>query len=123
MAAIHALPTLALFALALIERLCDVASGSDGLPLPLHHRAALFLVAVAVGLWAAARRKVRRRAAVAVGPRGASILVLCVADGRPRHIAVIAVADRAGLCSMEGVFAQLMPAPWAAGRAQAHTGS
>jgi hypothetical protein len=99
LALIHALPALALFAPALIERLYGVAPGSDVFLL-LHHRAALFLVVVVLCLWAAARPEVRRLAAVAVGLSMVSFLALYAAGGMPRSLAVIAVADLVGLAPL-----------------------
>lgn len=96
LAAIRALPALALFAPALIERLYGVAPGSDVFLL-LRHRAALFLVVVVVCLWAAAWPEVRRLCAVAVRLSMASFLLLYVIAGLPRSLAVIAVAYLVGL--------------------------
>jgi hypothetical protein len=63
---LHAMPALALFRPALLEKMYGVAPGTDSFTL-LHHRAALFLVVVVISVWAMLRPEVRALASIAVG--------------------------------------------------------
>ena len=84
LAAIHALPALALFRPAMIGQLYRVASDNP-LFLLLHHRAALFLVIFLLAVWAAFDPASRRMASVGVGVSMVSFLILYWSAGsRPR---------------------------------------
>ncbi len=96
LAAIHAMPALALFRPALLTRLYGAAPGDSGYLL-LQHRAALFLVVVIVAVWAAIDPAVRRLAVVAVGVSMLSFLTLYTGAGRPPALRTIAVADLVGV--------------------------
>lgn len=96
LAAIHALPALALFRPALIQRLYGVEPGSH-LVLLLQHRAALFLVIVVACAWAAVRPETRQLAAASVGLSMLSFLLLYWSSGSPPALRGIALGDLAGL--------------------------
>ncbi|MFZ4690807.1 MAG: hypothetical protein ACOYLS_16365 [Polymorphobacter sp.] len=96
LAAIHAMPALALFRPALLTRLYGAVPG-DSAYLLLQHRAALFLVVVIVAIWAALDPAVRRLSVVAVGVSMLSFLALYADAGRPSALRTIAVADLAGV--------------------------
>lgn len=96
LAAIHAMPALALFRPALLTRLYGAAPG-DSSYLLLQHRAALFLVVMIVAVWAAFDPAVRRLAVVAVGVSMLSFLTLYAGAGRPPALRSIALADPVGV--------------------------
>ncbi len=96
LAALHALPALALFRPALISRLYGVEARSDVFLL-LQHRAALFLVVVIACACAAFRPETRQLAAASAGLSMASFLALYWSGGSPPALRGIAVADLAGL--------------------------
>lgn len=96
LAAIHALPALALFRPAIIGKLYGVASDNP-LFLLLHHRAALFLVIVVLALWAAFDPSSRRIASVGVGISMISFLALYWSAGAPPALKSIATADLVGI--------------------------
>ena len=96
LAAIHALPALALFQPSIIERLYGVAS-HDTAFLLLQHRAALFLVVVILAVWAAFDPGIRRAASVCVGGSMISFLVLYWGAGAPPSLKSIAIVDLAGI--------------------------
>jgi hypothetical protein len=96
LAAIHALPAVALIRPSLIAGLYGVRPGSDVFLL-LQHRAALFMVVFVVCVWAAMRAETRRLASVAVGLSMGSFLALYWHAGAPATLQVIAVADAIGL--------------------------
>ena len=93
---IHALPALALFRPTLLTRLYGVAPGETAFTL-LHHRAALFLVVVAICGWATFEPDIRRLAVVAVTISMVSFLALYAMAGRPAALRSIAIADLIGL--------------------------
>lgn len=93
---IHLLPAIAVFRPAMIGRLYGVKAGSTTFLL-LHHRAALFLVVLAVCIWASLRPEVRPLASVVVGISMLSFLWLYLAAGQPPALRQIAVADLIGL--------------------------
>ena len=92
LAAVHALPALALFRPAMIGKLYGVASDNP-LFLILHHRAALFLVIFLLSVWAAFDPVSRRMASVGVGVSMISFLILYWFAGSPSAFRTIATAD------------------------------
>jgi hypothetical protein len=96
LAAIHALPALALFRPTMISKLYRVASDNP-LFLLLHHRAALFLVIFALCIWAAFDPASRRLASVGVGISMISFLILYWSAGSPASLKTIAITDLIGV--------------------------
>ncbi len=94
LAAIHALPALALFRPAMIGQLYRVDSDNP-LFLLLHHRAALFLVIFLLAVWAAFDPASRRIASVGVNM--VSFLVLYWSAGSPPALKTIAMTDLVGI--------------------------
>ena len=98
LAAIHAMPALALFQPALLMRMYGAAP-DDAVFLLLQHRAALFLVVVIICLWAVVDPGVRRLAVVAAAAAVSMVgfLTLYAGAGRPPALRTIALVDAAGL--------------------------
>lgn len=96
LAAIHAMPALALFRPAMIGSLYRVDSNNP-LFLLLQHRAALFLVIFLLAIWAAFDPASRRVASVGVGVSMISFLILFWSAGFPPALKTIATADIFGL--------------------------
>ncbi len=96
LAAIHATPSLAFVRPGLIVRLYGVASDTPAFLL-LRHRAALFLVIVAVAVWAAFDPASRRVATVALAISMGSFLLLYASAGAPAALRAIAIADAVGM--------------------------
>lgn len=96
LAAIHIPPALAFFRPALLRQLYGVEPGS-GSALLLQHRAALFLMVVAICVSAALDPTSRRIAVVAAGLSMGSFLLLFVSAGLPAALRSIAIADMVGL--------------------------
>ena len=96
LAAIHALPALALFRPAMIGTLYRVNSDNP-LFLLLQHRAALFLVIFLLAVWAAFDPASRRIASVGVGVSMVSFLILYWSAGSPPALKTIAMVDLVGL--------------------------
>ena len=99
LAAIHALPALALVRPSLIERLYGVGPGGGGadVHLLLHHRAALFAAIVAACAWAAFQPGARGLAALVTGISMIGFLALWLLAGMPASLRQIAIADLIGL--------------------------
>jgi hypothetical protein len=93
---IHLPPALALFLPAMLTRLYGVETGSTTFTL-MHHRAALFVVIVAICLWSVFRPEVRQLAAVTVGLSMISFLAIWALAGAPAQLRSIAVADIIGV--------------------------
>lgn len=102
LAALHALPGLALVRPALIERLYGVAPGGDVFVL-LQHRAALFAAVAAACLWAAFDPAARGVSCVVVSISMLTFLALYWAAGSPPALRTIALADLAGLAPLAWV--------------------
>lgn len=96
LAAIHALPALALFRPAMIGRLYSVTSDNP-LFLLLQHRAALFLVIFLLCVWAAFDPVSRRVACVGVGLSMVSFLILYWSAGSPPALKTVAMTDLVGI--------------------------
>jgi len=96
LAAIHAMPALALFRPSLLTHMYGAAPG-DAVFLLLQRRAALFVVVVIVCVWAAVDPGVRRLAVVAAAVSMIGFLLLYAGAGRPPALRTIAVVDAAGL--------------------------
>jgi hypothetical protein len=96
LAAIHALPALALFRPAMIGKLYRVASDNP-LFLLLQHRAALFLVIFLLAVWAAFDPASRRIASIGVGVSMISFLILYWSAGSPSVLKTIATTDLIGI--------------------------
>lgn len=96
LAAIHALPALALFRPSVIEGLYGVGP-KDASFLLLHHRAAMFLVIFILAVWAAFDPGIRRAASVCVGTSMISFLLLYWSAGAPHSLKSIAIVDLAGI--------------------------
>ena len=96
LAAIHVTPALAFVRPALIVRLYGVAADAPAFLL-LRHRAALFLVIVAVAVWAAFDPASRRVATVALAISMGSFVLLYATSGAPVPLRTIAIADAVGL--------------------------
>ena len=92
LAAIHALPALALFRPAMIGTLYHVES-NDPLFLLLHHRAALFLVMFMLCIWAVFDPTTRRVASAGVAVSMISFLILYWSTGAPPALKSIAMTD------------------------------
>jgi hypothetical protein len=96
LAAIHALPALALFRPAMIGKLYRIGNDNP-LFLLLQHRAALFLVIFLLAVWAAFDPASRRIASIGVGVSMISFLILYQLAGSPSSLKSIAVADLIGI--------------------------
>lgn len=95
-ALIHLLPALALVRPSLLSSLYGVEGGSP-VYLLVWHRAALFVMAVVICIWAAFRPEVRPLAVVAMTISMVGFLILYVVNGSPETLRPIAWADLAGL--------------------------
>ena len=96
LAAIHAMPALALFRPTMIASLYGI-EGNNPLFLLLQHRAALFLVIFVLCVWAAFDPGSRRVASVCVGVSMVSFLILYWSAGSPPALKNIATADLIGI--------------------------
>lgn len=96
LAAIHALPALALFRPSMIGKLYRIANDSP-LFLLLQHRAALFLVIFLLCVWAAFDPASRRVASVGVGVSMITFLILFWSAGSPPALKTIAMTDLIGV--------------------------
>ena len=96
LALIHSLPALALFRPALITRLYGVSPDDTAFVL-LHHRAALFAIIVLICLWAACAPPARSLAVCVAAISMISFLLLYLANGSPKALRSIAIADAVGL--------------------------
>ncbi|MBD2841320.1 phosphopantetheine adenylyltransferase [Erythrobacter rubeus] len=102
LAAIHAIPALALFRPATLTTLYGVAADSP-LFLLMQHRAALFLAVFAACVWAAFIPEGRKLAVIVVGISMLSFLSLYWTAGSPAPLRRIAMVDLAGLPVLAGV--------------------
>ncbi|MGB3469912.1 MAG: hypothetical protein WBA51_03710 [Erythrobacter sp.] len=102
LAAIHAMPAIAVFRPAMLTELYGVASQSP-LFLLMQHRAALFLAVFVACVWAAFVPEGRRLAVLVVGVSMISFLILFWMSGSPAPLKRIAVVDLAGLPVLAGV--------------------
>ena len=102
LAAIHAMPALALFRPATLTTLYGIASDNP-LFLLMQHRAALFLAVFAACVWAAFVPDGRRLAVIVVGISMLSFLALYWIAGSPTPLKRIAMVDLAGLPFLVGV--------------------
>ena len=102
LAAIHAMPALALFRPATLTTLYGVTADSP-LFLLMQHRAALFLAVFAACVWAAFVPEGRKLAVLVVGISMLSFLVLYWTAGSPAPLKRIAMVDLAGLPVLAGV--------------------
>lgn len=102
LAAIHAMPALALFRPATLTTLYGVTADSP-LFLLMQHRAALFLAVFAACVWAALVPEGRNLAVLVVGISMISFLVLYAQAGSPEPLKRIALVDLAGLPVLAGV--------------------
>ena len=102
LAAIHAMPALALFRPATLTTLYGIEADNP-LFLLMQHRAALFLAVFAACLWAAFVPEGRKLAVVVVGISMVSFLVLYWNAGSPEALKRIAIVDLAGLPVLAGV--------------------
>ncbi len=102
LAAIHAMPALALFRPATLTTLYGVASDSP-LFLLMQHRAALFFAVFAACVFAAFVPEGRRLAVLIVAISMVSFLVLYWQAGSPVPLKRIALVDLAGLPVLAGV--------------------
>lgn len=102
LAAIHAMPAVALFRPATLTTLYGVTADSP-LFLLMQHRAALFLAVFIACVWAAFVPEGRRLAVLVVGVSMISFLVLYVGAGSPEPLKRIALVDLAGLPVLAGV--------------------
>jgi hypothetical protein len=96
LAAIHALPALALFRPSMIGSLYRV-SNDNPLFLLLQHRAALFLVIFALCIWAAFDPASRRVSSIGVGISMITFLILYWTAGSPPALKTIAITDLVGI--------------------------
>ncbi|MEP2734774.1 MAG: hypothetical protein ABJP34_00630 [Erythrobacter sp.] len=96
LAAIHAMPSLALFRPATLTTLYGIAP-SDPLFLLMQHRAGLFLAVFAACVLAAFMPEGRRIAVVIVAISMVSFLALFWLGGSPEGLKMIAIVDLAGL--------------------------
>ena len=101
LAAIHAMPALALFRPSTLTSLYAVAADSP-LFLLMQHRAALFLAVFAACVWAAFVPEGRKLAALVVGISMVSFLALYWMAGAPPSLKRIAIVDMAGLPVLAG---------------------
>lgn len=102
LAAIHAIPALALFRPATLTTLYHIEPDSP-LFLLMHHRAALFFAVFVACVWAAIMPEGRRLAVLLVGISMISFLVLYWSAGSPAPLRRIATVDLAGLPVLAGV--------------------
>ena len=102
LAAIHAMPALALFRPATLTTLYGIAANNPLFSL-MQHRAALFLAVLVACVWAAFIPEGRRLAVLVVGISMLSFLVLFWIAGAPSPLKRIAVVDLAGLPILLGV--------------------
>jgi len=102
LAAIHAVPALALFRPATLTSLYGIAADSP-LFLLMQHRAALFLAVFIACIWAAFIPEGRRLAVLVVGTSMVSFLILYWQAGSPAALKQIAIVDLAGLPVLAGV--------------------
>lgn len=102
LAALHALPAVALVRPSLLTTLYGVEPGTTAFML-LHHRAALFGVVVLLCLWALVDPGIRRAASVAVAASMVSFIALWWAHGAPAPLRTIAIADLVGLVPLAWV--------------------
>ena len=96
LAALHAMPALAVLRPALIAQLYRIEPGGIAFVL-LQHRAALFLAVVAVCVVAVFDPSSRRVATVAVAISMVSFLLIYATNGQPAALRGIAIADAIGL--------------------------
>jgi hypothetical protein len=96
LAAIHALPALALFRPAALTALYGVAPDNP-LFLLMHHRAGLFLAVFAACVFSAFVPEGRRLAAIVTGISMVSFLALYWLGGSPQSLRTIMLADLAGI--------------------------
>ena len=96
LAAVHAMPALALFRPSLLGKLSRLAPGNP-LFLLMQHRAALFFAIFATSIWAAFYPEPRQFAVVVVGISMVSFLFLYVRVGMPKALRRIARVDLIGL--------------------------
>ena len=92
LAALHALPALALFRPASLTSLYGITPDNP-LFLLMQHRAALFLAVFLACIWAAFDPSSRRLAAVVAGVSMIAFLVLYFMKGSPPELKQIAMAD------------------------------
>ena len=102
LAAIHAIPALALIRPATLTALYGVAADSP-IFLLMQHRAALFLAVFVACVWAAFVPEGRKLASLVVGISMVSFLVLYAMGGAPEGLKRIALVDLAGLAVLAGV--------------------
>ena len=96
LAAVHALPALALFRPALISQLYGVEAESSTFLL-LHHRAALFLVISVICTWAVFRPETRQLATISASISMLSFLLLYGLSGSPSALRNVAIGDLVGV--------------------------
>ncbi|WP_373488827.1 hypothetical protein [Blastomonas sp.] len=96
LAAVHALPAIALFMPGLLTRLYGIPAADPALLL-VQHRAALFLCVVIVCLWAMIDPGVRRLAVVVAAVSMVSFLMLFWISDAPASLRGIAMVDLAAL--------------------------
>ena len=96
LAAIHAIPALALFRPATLTMLYRLQPDNP-LFLLMHHRAGLFLAVFAVCLWAAWRPEARQAAGIVAAISMVTFLWLYWRSGAPAPLRTIALVDLAGL--------------------------
>lgn len=99
LAAVHALPALALASPSLITRLYGTARADAVFPL-LQHRAALFAAVLVVCVWAIFDPSARRVAAVVTGISMISFLAIYALSGFPAAWRTIAIADLVALAPL-----------------------
>ncbi|MGB3806254.1 MAG: hypothetical protein WA936_03565 [Erythrobacter sp.] len=102
LAAIHAMPALALFRSATLTTLYRIAPDNP-LFLLMQHRAALFFAVFAACIWAAFVPDGRKLAVIVVAISMVSFLVLYAQAGSPAPLRRIAIVDLAGLPVLAGV--------------------
>ena len=102
LAAIHAMPALALFRPATLTTLYGIAADNP-LFLLMQHRAALFLAVFVACVWAAFVPEGRRLAVLVVGISMLSFLALYWIAGSPAPLKRIELVDLAGLPVLAGV--------------------
>jgi hypothetical protein len=96
LAAIHAVPAIAVFRPKLLTKLYGVEAEST-LFLLLHHRAALFLGVCVTCVGAIFELEVRQLASLVVGISMVSFLLFYLRRGKPPALRTIAIADGVGL--------------------------
>lgn len=102
LAAIHAMPALALFRPATLTTLYRIQPDNP-LFLLMHHRAALLFAVFVACIWAAFVPDGRRLAVLVVGISMLSFLALYFMAGSPAPLRRIAIVDLAGLPVLAGV--------------------